>query len=176
MDLSGAFLYQLGGYLVKLAHYFGAVIWLGGVLFMAGVATPILNYYNRSDVSDSSVARTIERLEERLVGFNWMGLWTVFISGWVMSFYSQFVSNGFRWFRFDGIIDWGIHLKIFLFIPIAVVNYLLSVSHKELKQARMELAEGEDISPRGVVEWRIVLLRRTNVYLAFLIILILAFL
>jgi uncharacterized membrane protein len=176
MDLSGAFLYQLGGYTVKLAHIFGTVIWLGGVLFMAGVATPILNYYNRSDVADPSVARTLNLLEERLIGFNWMGLWTVFISGWVISFYSRFYPSGFDWFRFESLIDWAIHIKILLFLPIAVVNYLLSVSHRELKKARAELISGEDISPLGVVEWRIVLLRRTNVYLAFMIILILALL
>ncbi|MDB5035271.1 MAG: hypothetical protein JWQ98_2512 [Chlorobi bacterium] len=172
MESPSLFLYQLGGYAVKLAHVFGAIIWLGGVLFMAGVATPILNYYRKPETADPTVASAVEKLEERLVGFNWMGLWTVFISGFVLSLYS----GGFVWFRFAGLTDWAIHLKIFLWLPIAMVNFLLSASFKELKTARREPVDGEDLTPRDVVEWRIVSLRRINVYLAFGIIILIALL
>src|SRR4051812_9346601 len=142
MESSSFFLYQLGGYAVKLAHVFGAIIWLGGVLFMAGGATPVLNYYPEPGHADPTPPPAGEKLEERLIGFNWMGLWTVFISGFVLSLYGA----GFVWFRFASITDWAIHLKIFLWLPIAVVNYLLSASFKELNSARREHLDGEDLS------------------------------
>jgi uncharacterized membrane protein len=170
--INSTFLYQLGGYLAKLAHVFGAVIWLGGILFMAGVATPILKYYSTPEHNDPRVADTIGKLEERLVGFNWMALWTVFISGFILALYSA----GFSWFRFDSLTDWALQLKILFFIPAAFANYFLSASYKELQTARATLAEGEDLTPRQITEWRIVSLRRINVYLAFAIIIFIAML
>lgn len=172
MDSTQLFLYQLGGYTAKLAHVFGAVIWIGGVLFMAGVAAPILKYYAREENADSSVGEVVGKLEQRLIGFNWMGLWTVFISGIILSLYS----SSFIWFRFDSLIDWVLHLKIFFFFPIALVNYFLSASYHELRSVQREAREGEILSPRDITEWRIISLRRINVYLAFTIIILIALL
>jgi uncharacterized membrane protein len=170
--MDSLFLYQLGGYLAKLAHVFGAVIWLGGILFMAGVATPILKYYNSTEHADPTVAAAVGKLEERLIGFNWMALWTVFISGFILSLYSA----GFAWFRFAGIADWALQLKILFFVPAAFANYFLSASYKELRTARAELEGTEDLSPRQITEWRIISLRRINVYIAFAIIIFIAML
>jgi len=165
--------YILGGYAVKLAHVLGAVIWLGGVLFMGGVATPILKYYATREHHDPRVAEVVGLLERRLIGFNWMGLFAVFFSGLVMSLYS---SQSFSWFRFDSLYDWVVHLKLFLFVPVVTANYLLSISYQELQGARTTLKSGEDLSPRQIVEWRIISLRRINVYLAFTLIILIALL
>lgn len=172
MDSQALLLYQFGGYAAKLAHVFGAVIWIGGVLFMAGVATPILKYYARPEQADPRVREIVGRLEERLIGFNWMALWTVAISGVVLWMFGAGVSL----FRFESLPDWGATLKVLLFVPIALVNYALSASYRELRSARAELEKGEELSPREVVEWRIVSLRRINVYLAFAIIIFIAML
>lgn len=172
MDSQALFLYQLGGYTAKLAHVFGAIIWIGGVLFMAGVATPIIKYYSQPEHADPRVPEIVGKLEERLIGFNWMALWTVAISGAVLWMFGA----GVTLFRFESVADWGATLKVLLFVPIALVNYALSASYRELKAARAEMEKGEELSPRDVVEWRIVSLRRINVYLAFAIIIFIAML
>lgn len=172
MDSTTLF-YFLGGYAVKLAHVLGAVAWLGGVLFMGGVATPILKYYARKENHDPRVAEIVGLLERRLIGFNWMGLFAVFFSGLIMSLYS---SQSFSWFRFDSLYDWVLHLKLLLFVPVAMANYLLSISYRELQGARARLKAGEDLSPKDIVEWRIISLRRINVYLAFTLIILIALL
>lgn len=172
MDSEALFLYQLGGYAAKLAHVFGAVIWIGGVLFMAGVATPIVKYYTQPEHADPRVPEIVGRLEERLVGFNWMALWTVLISGIVLAVFSP----DFSLFRFDSLPDWGANLKVYLFLPIILVNFALSASYRELRNARAELEAGEELSPRQITEWRIVVLRRINVYLAFAVIIFIAML
>ena len=162
------FLNNLGGYAAKVAHVFGAVIWLGGVLFMSGVATPILKYYADPAHADARVGEIVGWLERRLVGFNWLGLGAVVVSGVVLAVYAP----GFRLLRLDGLYDWILHLKIAALLPIVAVNYLLSISYRELAVARSTRAEGEELAPREVVEWRIVMLRRLNVWLAFAILLL----
>lgn len=169
MDSSN-FLFSLGGYAAKLAHVFGAIIWIGGVLFMGGVATPIIKYYNDPEHTDSRVPEIVGRLERRLVGFNWLGLWTVLASGIVMSIYSPH----FSLMRLDGLYDWVMHLKLLTFIPIVLVNYLVSASYRELETARTAREGDEDLAPHDIVSWRIVMLRRVNVYLAFAILLLIS--
>jgi uncharacterized membrane protein len=163
-------LFSLGGYAAKLAHVFGAIIWIGGVLFMGGVATPILKYFADPAHPDRRVHEIVGMLERRLVGFNWLGLGAVVVSGVVMAIYTPQLSP----FRLDRLYDWVMHIKIFAFVPIAIVNYLLSVSYRELQSARAERLDGEELAPREVVEWRVVMLRRFNVYLAFIILLLIS--
>jgi uncharacterized membrane protein len=172
MEISTAFFYNLGGYCLKLIHVFGAVIWLGGVLFMGGIAKPILDYYAKPDHADPAVARVVGWLERRLIGMNWMALWAGAISGLFMSF----LSPQFHWFQLDSLYSWVLHLKVFLFLPIALTNFFLSASYKELETVRSKRVTGEDLSPRQITEWRIISLRRINVYLAFLIIILVALL
>ncbi len=118
------------------------------------------------------MAEVIGWLERRLIGFNWLGLGAVFVSGLVMSIYS----HGFDYFRFENLYDWVIALKILLFVPVAAVNYLLGVSYRELESVRRDIIGDEDLSPNQVVAWRIVSLRRINVYLAFALIILVALL
>lgn len=164
------FLFSLGGYAAKLAHVFGAIIWIGGVLFMSGVATPILKYYADPERHDPRVAEIVGWLERRLIGFNWLGLWTVVASGIVLAIYSP----QFALFRLDSLYDWVLHAKIAAFLPIAAANYLLSLSYRELERVRAERSSGEELAPREVTEWRIVMLRRLNVYLAFIVLLLIS--
>lgn len=163
-------LFALGGYAAKVAHVFGAIIWLGGVLFMGGVATPILKYYADPEHPDTRVAEVVGWLERRLVGFNWLGLGAVAVSGIVLAIYAP----GFELARLETLYDWVLHLKITLLLPIALVNALLSASHRELAVARAVRETGEELAPREIAEWRVVMLRRVNVYLAFAILLLIS--
>ena len=81
-----------------------------------------------------------------------------------------------QWMHLETLYDWVIHLKVVLFLPVIFVNSLLNRSYRELESARSTLQAGEDLSPLQVVEWRIVSLRRLNVYLAFLLIILVAML
>ncbi|HVK36897.1 MAG TPA: hypothetical protein VNA88_00065 [Candidatus Kapabacteria bacterium] len=164
------FLYGIGGYSAKLAHVFGAIIWLGGVLFMAGVATPILKYYADPAHRDERVAEVVGWLERRLVGFSWLGLGAVVVSGIVLSIFAP----SFELARLASFYDWVLHLKIAMLVPIVLVNYLLSVSYRELAAARASREAGEELAPGEIVSWRIVMLRRVNIYLAFAILLLIS--
>lgn len=163
-------LFTLGGYAAKVAHVFGAIIWIGGVLFMGGVATPILKYYADPARADARVAEIVGWLERRLVGFNWLGLGAVVVSGIVLTIYAP----GFELLRLATLYDWVIHLKIAMLAPIVLANYLLSLSYRELAVARAEREADEELAPREIAEWRIVMLRRVNVYLAFAILLLIS--
>jgi len=166
------FYYSLFGYTAKLAHIFGALIWLGGVLFMAGVATPILNYYKKTENYDPKVLETIGRLERRLVGFNWMAIFSILFGGIILSYHSQ----NFSFFSFNSLYNWLINLKIVLFFVVAILNYLMSKSYKELLTASADKTEDQELSHHDIVEWRINMLRKLNVYVSFAFILILSFL
>ncbi|MBL0332275.1 MAG: hypothetical protein IPP08_01295 [Chlorobiota bacterium] len=172
MDNWQDFYYSLFGYTAKLAHIFGAFIWIGGVLFMAGIATPIVKYYQDVNHYDIKVIEIISKLERRLIGFNWMAYFAMLFGGVVLTLHNK----SFSLFTFNSLYSWLLHGKIFLFTIIGIVNYLMSISYKELKTARVEKEVDEDLSPYEITEWRVVILRRINVYLCFSIILILAFL
>jgi uncharacterized membrane protein len=172
VDLSTSLFYNFGGYCAKLVHVFGAIIWLGGVLFMAGVATPILKYYQDPEHPDPRVGEVVGLLERRLLGFNSMALWSSFISGIAMLIFLPRM----KWMHLESLYDWVIHLKVALFLPVIFINSLLNRSYRERESARSTLETGEDLSLLQIVEWRIVSLRRLNVYLAFLLIILVAML
>lgn len=120
MDGPG-FFYALGGYAAKLAHVLGAVIWIGGVLFIGGVATPILKYYTRDENHDPGVVATILMLERRLLGFNWMALWAMAISGVILAAVTPALSI----LQLQGLYDWVMHAKIVALLPLFGINYLM---------------------------------------------------
>ena len=71
-------------------HLFGAVAWLGGILFLTGVTRPIFEYYG-NDAFD-----LMHRIKVRFLGFTWMLLWTVVGYG----YYCFALVNAFHLLRF----------------------------------------------------------------------------
>lgn len=143
-------------------HLFGAVAWLGGILFLTGVSRPIVEYYG------SDAVELLQRIKVRFLGFTWMLLWTVFVTGIIILLWST------RFIFFDFSTLWRVlaHVKILLFIVLAGLSLMLRTSYKELESSRSEKEGSEDISPRDIILWRIRMIEQAEVWMAILILLV----
>ncbi len=72
-------------------HMFGVVVWLGGLMFQGAVAMPVV----RSE--HEFVAVVMRKMSRRFVGYVWMSVWTILITGLLM----MLLHPGFEWFKFN---------------------------------------------------------------------------
>jgi uncharacterized membrane protein len=137
-------------------HLFGAVAWLGGILFLTGVARPIFEYFG-AETFDVSY-----RLKVRFLGFTWMLVWTVLVTGVILILWST------RFIFFDFADTWRVlaHLKILLFLILFVLNLALRTSYRELAEARSEKEGAEDLTPRDIILWRVRTIEQFEVWSA----------
>jgi putative copper export protein len=143
-------------------HLFSAVAWLGGILFLTGVTRPIFEYYKDSSFDIST------RIKVRFLGFTWMLVWTTLITGLVILLWS----TRFLFFDFSNLWSILMHLKIFFFIILFILNLGLRSSYREIITARPEIEGVEDISPRDVTLWRIRMIEQIEVWCAIAILFI----
>ncbi len=143
-------------------HLFGAVAWLGGILFLTGVTRPIFEYYG------ADAYELQQRIKVRFLGFTWMMLWTVFVTGIIVLLWST------RFIFFDFSTLWLIlaHIKILLFFILAGLSLMLRSSYKEIENARSEKEGSEDLSPREIILWRIRMVEQFEVWAAIIILLV----
>ena len=143
-------------------HLFGAVAWLGGILFLTGVTRPIFEYYG-AEAYDLQ-----QRIKVRFLGFTWMLLWTVVVTGVIVLLWST------RFIFFDFSSLWLIlaHVKILLFLILAVLSLMLRSSYREIENARSEKEGSEDLSPREIILWRIRMIEQFEVWMAIVILLV----
>jgi uncharacterized membrane protein len=137
-------------------HLFGAVAWLGGILFLTGVARPIFEFFG-AETFDVAY-----RLKVRFLGFTWMLVWTVLVTGVILILWST------RFIFFDFGDTWRVlaHLKVLLFMVLFGLNLLLRASYRELADARAEKEGVEDLSPREIILWRVRTLEQFEVWSA----------
>ena len=137
-------------------HLFAAIGWLGGILFLTGVARPIFEY----DREGSFVIS--QRLKVRFLGFSWMLAWTSLVSGVIITLWST------RFVFLDFSTTWRalVHAKLFCFIVLFLTTLGLRASYRELEQARATTESGEDLSPREIALWRVRMLEQIEVWLA----------
>ena len=102
-------------------HLFSVVIWIGGLLFIGGVMTPILHVEKRQ-LHELALA-----FLQRFTGFVWMSAATIIVTGFVLLAYHP----EFRWFDFAN--DWAaiLHAKILLFLLMLVPAWFSAKSVKE---------------------------------------------
>lgn len=143
-------------------HLFAAVAWLGGILFLTGVTRPIFEYFG-----DGAYDIAL-RIKIRFLGFTWMLLWTVAVTGLIVLLWS----TKFIFFDFSTLWRLLVHIKIVLFLILAGLSVMLRSSYKELENARVERTGAEDISPRDRVLWRIRMIEQLEVWAAILILLV----
>ena len=143
-------------------HLFGAVAWLGGILFLTGVTRPIFEYFG-ADAYDISL-----RIKIRFLGFSWMLLWTVVVTGVIILLWST------KFIFFDFSTLWLVlaHVKIVLFLILAGLSFMLRASYKEIETARSEKEGSEDLSPRDILLWRIRMVEQFEVWTAITILLV----
>ena len=143
-------------------HLFGAVAWLGGILFLTGVTRPIFEYYG------ADAYELQQRIKVRFLGFTWMMLWTVVVTGVIVLLWS----TRFIFFDFSTLWLALAHVKILLFLILAALSLMLRASYKELENARSEKEGSEDLSPREIILWRIRMVEQFEVWMAIVILLI----
>jgi uncharacterized membrane protein len=143
-------------------HLFGAVVWLGGILFLTGVTRPIFEYYGADAVD------IMQRIKVRFLGFTWMLLWTVLVTGIIILLWS----TKFIFFDFSSLWLTLAHVKILLFFILAGLSMMLRASYKEMDSARIEKEESEDLSPRDIILWRIRMIEQCEVWTAIFILLV----
>ena len=143
-------------------HLFGAVAWLGGILFLTGITRPIFEYFG-ADAYDIS-----QRIKIRFLGFSWMLLWTVVVTGIIILLWST------RFIFFDFSSLWLVlaHVKILLFLILAALSLMLRASYREISAARSEKEGSEDLSPRDIILWRIRMIEQFEVWMAIIILLV----
>jgi putative copper export protein len=143
-------------------HLFSAVAWLGGILFLTGVSRPIVEYYGTEAINLS------QRIKIRFLGFTWMLLWTVLVTGIIILLWST------RFIFFDFSTLWRVlaHIKIILFLVLASLSLTLRTSYKEMENARSEKEINEDLSPRDIILWRIRMIEQVEVWMAIFILLV----
>jgi len=135
-------------------HLFGAVAWLGGILFLTGVTRPIFEYYG-ADAYDIS-----RRIKVRFLGFTWMLVWTMLVTGIIILLWS----TKFIFFDFSSLWLVLAHIKILLFLILTALSLMLRASYKEIEQARSEKEGSEDLSPREIILWRIRMIEQFEVW------------
>ncbi|MBS1904131.1 MAG: hypothetical protein JSS75_10535 [Bacteroidetes bacterium] len=142
-------------------HLFSAVAWLGGILFLTGVSRPIFEFYKGSQY------QLQQELKERFLGFSWMLAITTAVTGTIIILWS----TRFLFFNFSSLWLVLAHLKILGFLLLAGATFILRSSYRELRSARAETIEGEDLSPREIILWRVRVIEQIEVWLAILILL-----
>jgi uncharacterized membrane protein len=92
-------------------HIFGMVVWLGGLMFQSAIIAPVLQ-------SEGEPAKFAARkMNIRFVGFIWMSIWTMLVTGALM----MLLSPKFVWFRYD--TGWSVLLGLKQIIFILMVLY-----------------------------------------------------
>ena len=92
-------------------HIFSAVVWLGGLMFQSAVAMPIIE-------GENEYAKTsMKKVNKRFIGFVWMSVWTMAISGVIM----MLLNPNFIWFRYDK--RWAILLGFKQLIFVLMIFY-----------------------------------------------------
>lgn len=92
-------------------HVFGVVVWLGGLMFQGAVAAPIM----QTESSDARAA--MRKVNKRFIGFVWMSVWTMLITGVLM----MLLDPRFMWFQYHN--RWSILLGVKQIIFVLMVLY-----------------------------------------------------
>ncbi|MEP7234186.1 MAG: hypothetical protein ABI778_02710 [Ignavibacteriota bacterium] len=143
-------------------HLFCAVAWLGGILFITGVTRPIFEYFGAESYDIS------QRIKVRFLGFSWMLLWSVLVTGVIVLLWST------KFIFFDFASLWLVlaHLKIVLFLILTALSLMLRTTYREIATARSDKEGAEDLSPREILLWRIRMIEQFEVWTAILILLV----
>ncbi len=109
-------------------HLFGVVVWLGGLMFHGSVFGPVAEAAGRG-------AMPVERdTARRFVGFIWMSVWTVAVTGAIM----MLASPRFLWFTYQD--RWSVLLAWKQAVFVLMLFY--AFGYARMAQRAVALASG----------------------------------
>lgn len=94
-----------------MLHIFGVVIWLGGLMFQNAVVRPV------AQAEGSESLALMRKMNKRFLGFIWMSVWTIGITGSLMMLFDP----RFVWFQYND--RWSILLGFKQLIFVLTVFY-----------------------------------------------------
>ena len=129
-----------------MLHVFAIVVWLGGLMFQNTVAFPVAN------AGGDEAMRSYGKMSKRFVGFIWMSVWTLGITGLLlMLFNPQFV-----WFHYDD--TWskflGFKQIIFILMFIYAVGYARMLAYLQAPASNGGFDEKADMYAKRVRQYR----------------------
>ena len=143
-------------------HIFSATVWIGGLLYIGGVLYPVFRYQK---MTTSHVYVAIER---RFMGFVWMSIWTMAITGALLMLSSQKFVFG----RFEGVWDYLFLLKQILYLMM-ILAAMSSAGIVKKMEAILENAARAHVENMLMIEHQRMLLRnRLSIVLGLLVVLI----
>jgi len=92
-------------------HVFAVIVWLGGMMFQSAVVVPIAQH------EGGIVKGFLNAVNHRFVGFIWMSVWTLAVTGIIM----MLLNPNFIWLKFDN--RWSILMASKIVIFILMVFY-----------------------------------------------------
>ncbi len=126
-------------------HIFSVLVWLGGLLFQSAVMLPA---FHAQEQRSTALLRAIEK---RFVGFIWMSVWTLLITGILLMLLDQ----RFLWFQFRD--RWSVLLGFKQLIFLLMVAYAFGY-------ARMLQYLGTPSSNGGFNEKAVIYRDRINLF------------
>ncbi|HLX12718.1 MAG TPA: hypothetical protein VKS81_07890 [Bacteroidota bacterium] len=142
-------------------HIFGVVIWMGGLMFQGAVAGPIVQF-------EGPEARTIMRkINTRFVGFVWMSVWTILVTGVLM----MLLSPHFIWFSYPD--RWSVYLGLKQIIFVLMVFYSFGYA-RMLKYITSPASNGGYDTKTDLYLQRLTQFRTINIFLGIVAILLAA--
>jgi len=95
----------------RVLHVFSVVVWLGGLMFQNAIIHPI------AEAEGSEVRATAARMSKRFLGFVWMSVWTICVTGVLMMLFDK----RFVWFQYGD--RWSILLGFKQLVFVLMVFY-----------------------------------------------------
>jgi uncharacterized membrane protein len=137
----------------RSVHLFSAVVWIGGLLYLGGVLYPV---FRHAGLTQSPVMVQIER---RFLGFVWMGIWSLAITGVLLMLFSQ----RFQFGVLETPGEYLLLLKQVLFLGMIGVAIASGNSVRKMESI-MVLASATDLEKQLLAQHeRILLRRRVNI-------------
>lgn len=140
-------------------HAFGVIVWVGGLMFQNAVAQPVLQSENEQ------VASAMRKVNRRFIGFTWMSVWTIFVTGVIL----MLLNPRFEWFQYHD--QWAILLAckqiIFLLMVFYAFGYARMIASLEKPSSNGGFDETAELYKRRAGQFR-----KTNIFLGILALLL----
>ena len=140
-------------------HVFGVVVWLGGLMFQSAVAAPIMQ-------AEGGEARAaMKKVNKRFVGFIWMSVWTILITGVLM----MLLDSRFVWFQYKD--RWSMLLGakqiVFVLMVLYAFGYARMLSYLDSPSSNGGFDEKAELYRHRVNQYRTI-----NIFLGIVALLI----